>query len=268
MAIRHHLHVSAVTLLFTVIQLLISVSAVEFIFNGFDFSDLLIYGNATLDSSILTLTKASNLSVGRALFPFKIPTRKNPNSSLLFPFFTSFIFSIAPVPNYQPGHGLVFIFTPHTGIYGVSSSQHLGLFNRTNDGDPNNHLFGIEFDLFQNQEFSDIDNNHVGIDLNSLRSTTAKTAGYWDDDSFKRLTLNNGVNYQIWIDYSDSQLNVTMALAGTKRPRQPLITTSLDLSDVLLDEIAVRSASVIPSVRFSLEICICLPVLVQYFLRR
>ncbi|XP_043688518.1 L-type lectin-domain containing receptor kinase VII.1-like isoform X2 [Telopea speciosissima] len=51
--------------------------------------------------------------------------------------------------------------------------------------------------------------------------------------------MNNGVNYQVWIDYSDSQLNVTMARAGTKRPRKPLISTPLNLSDVLLDEMYV-----------------------------
>ncbi|XP_042519670.1 L-type lectin-domain containing receptor kinase VII.1-like [Macadamia integrifolia] len=244
MAIRHQFFVLLLITLF-----LIPVFAVDFIFNGFDSSDLLIYGNTTLESRILTLTKPSNLSLGRALYPSKIPTRGYPNSSLLLPFFTSFIFSIAPIPNYQPGHGLVFIMTPQTGIQGVSSSQHLGLFNRTNDGDSSNHVFGIEFDVFQNQEFNDINNNHVGFDLNSLTSSTAQPAGFWEDghdtssSSFKGLTLNNGVNYQVWIDYSGSHLNVTMARAGTKRPQRPLISTSLNLSDVLLDEMYVGFAA-------------------------
>ncbi|KAF8413872.1 hypothetical protein HHK36_001866 [Tetracentron sinense] len=237
--IIHPLHL---LLLLIKILLFRSIFALDFVFNGFDSSDLLIYGNATLESRVLTVTNDTTFSIGRALYQSKIPT-KSPNSSAVLPFSTSFIFSIAPSKskNILPGHGLVFIFVPSTGIDGSSSAQHLGLFNRTNDGDSNNHVFGIEFDVFENQEFNDRSDNHVGIDVNSLTSVTAEDAGYWpdDDDSFEELSLNNGVNYQVWIDYLDSQLNVTMAPVGLRRPRQPLMAVDLNLSDVLLEEMYV-----------------------------
>lgn len=158
---------------------------------------------------------------------------------------------MAPYRNILPGHGLVFIVVSKTGIDGVSSSQNLGFLNRTNDGNPNNHVFGVEFDVFKNQEFDDIDDNHVGINLNSLKSTVAHSAGYWQDDrsgaaddkSLKKLKLNNGENYQVWIDYSDSFMNVTMARVGMKRPSNPLLSVPLNLSDIFEDEMYIGFTS-------------------------
>lgn len=159
---------------------------------------------------------------------------------------------MAPYKNILPGHGLVFIVVPKTGIDGVSSSQNLGFLNRTNDGNPNNSVFGVEFDVFKNQEFDDIDDNHVGINLNSLKSTAAHAAGYWQDDSngaaadeksFKKLKLNSGENYQVWIEYSDSYMNVTMARVGMKRPISPLLIVSLNLSDIFEDEMYIGFTS-------------------------
>lgn len=130
---------------------------------------------------------------------------------------------------------------PRVGVEGASSAQNLGLFNFTNNGDPNNHVFGVEFDVFKNEEFGDINNNHVGVDVNSLASVQAHEAGYWPEDgnSFERLALNNGKNYQVWIDYADGTVNVTMAPVGTKRPSAPLLSVALNLSQVFEDEMYV-----------------------------
>ncbi|KAF9610831.1 hypothetical protein IFM89_025197 [Coptis chinensis] len=235
------LHPYFILLLLVQIPSLQFSSATEFVFNRFNSTDLLFFGNATLSSNILSLTAESSFSIGRVLYPTKIHTR-SPNSTNLLPFSTSFIFSIARIKNTLPGHGLVFVFTPHTGIQGTSSAQHLGLFNWTNNGDHNNHVFGIEFDVFKNQEFNDINENHVGVDVNSLTSLAAEPAGYWSDKkegSFEDLVLNNGVNYQVWIDYLNFQLSVTMAPAGKKKPRKALLNVSIDLSEVFLDEMYV-----------------------------
>ncbi|KAF1882013.1 hypothetical protein Lal_00038656 [Lupinus albus] len=153
---------------------------------------------------------------------------------------------MAPFANTLPGHGLVFIFTPVTGIQGTSSAQNLGLFNLTNNGNDSNHVFGVEFDVFMNQEFDDVNANHVGIDINSLTSSVSHDAGYWksnDEKSFKELELNNGENYQVWIDYEDSLINVTMAVVGMRRPLRPLLNVSLNLSQVFMDEMFVGFTS-------------------------
>ncbi|CAL1372782.1 unnamed protein product [Linum trigynum] len=234
--------------LFLLLLLLLSqpTSAIDFIFNQFNStnssSSLSLYGSAAVESRILTLTNSTAFTIGRVLYPQKIRT-KTPNSSHVISFSTSFIFAMAPYKNTLPGHGLVFLFVPFAGIAGASSSQNLGFLNRTNDNDPNAHIFGVEFDVFSNQEFNDINDNHVGIDLNSLTSRFAHEAGYWPDSSaagkFEPLKLNNGGNYQVWIDYAEGSMNVTMARAGAKRPRRPLLNVSVDLSEVFEDEMYV-----------------------------
>lgn len=95
--------------------------------------------------------------------------------------------------------------------------------------------------MFKNEEFGDINNNHVGVDVDSLASVQAHEAGYWPEDgnSFERLALNNGKNYQVWIDYADGTVNVTMAPVGTKRPNAPLLSVALNLSQVFEDEMYV-----------------------------
>lgn len=111
--------------------------------------------------------------------------------------------------------------------------------NFTNNGNSTNHVLAIEFDVFKNQEFNDINDNHVGVDNNSLTSTASYEAGYWKgkgNDSFKKLKLNNGVNYQVWIDCGNSSINITMAKVGKSKPLRPLINNDIDLSSVFLDE--------------------------------
>ncbi|KAK4797935.1 hypothetical protein SAY86_030261 [Trapa natans] len=235
-------HLSLPTLFLSLALLFQLTASLDFVLNGFNFSDVLLYGNATVASRVLTLTNRTAFSIGRALYSARIPT-KDPFTSYVYPFSTSFIFAMAPYRGVLPGHGMVFIFAPATGIDGAASTQNLGFLNRTLDGDSDNHLFGVEFDIFRNEEFADNDDNHVGIDVNSLTSISSHTAGYWPPEgtslSFRTLKLNNGKNYQAWIDYSGSVLNVTIAPAGSRRPARALISIPLDLSEVFLDEMYV-----------------------------
>ncbi|GMH19052.1 hypothetical protein Nepgr_020893 [Nepenthes gracilis] len=43
-----------------------------------------------------------------------------------------------------------------------------GLLNASDNGNFTDHVFAVEFDTFRDLEFDDINDNHVGIDLNSL----------------------------------------------------------------------------------------------------
>ncbi|KAL3519765.1 hypothetical protein ACH5RR_017914 [Cinchona calisaya] len=209
-----------------------SILAIDFVYNSFNSSSISLYGNATIESNILTLTNDTSFSIGRALYPSKIVTKQE-NSSHVIPFSTSFIFAMAPNKEYRPG------------IEGTESSQNLGLLNLTNNGDPDNHLFGVEFDVFKNEEFKDISDNHVGLDINSLVSEVAHDAGYWpdDDQAFIPLKMNSGKIYQVWIDYADFQINVTMAPVGIIRPKRPLLNVQLNLSQVFQDEMYVGFTS-------------------------
>ncbi|KAJ0668629.1 putative protein kinase RLK-Pelle-L-LEC family [Helianthus annuus] len=212
-------------------------SAVDFLLNSFNSTTISLYGNATIQSNILTLTNATPVQIGRALYPHKIPTK---NNSTLIPFSTSFIFSMAPTRHLLPGHGFVFLFTPVTGIQNANAAQNLGLFSRTVDGNSSNHVFGVEFDVFRNEEFGDINDNHVGIDVNSLSSVNASEAGvYGDEEGFKVLRMNDGGNYQVWIDFDGFVVNVSLDRVGGKKPTRCLMKVPLDLSGVFEDEMYV-----------------------------
>ncbi|KAK9213279.1 hypothetical protein WN943_002666 [Citrus x changshan-huyou] len=130
-------------LLFLTIGLVESTGALKFAFDGFNTSKLLLYGNAKLDSGAISLTQDTTFSIERALYHAKIPL-KHTNSSTVRSFETSFTFSITPYKGQRPGHGLVFIFVPSAGIQGAAASQYLGFLNRTNDGNMNNNVFGID----------------------------------------------------------------------------------------------------------------------------
>ncbi|GFS46355.1 concanavalin A-like lectin protein kinase family protein [Actinidia rufa] len=216
--------------------------AFEFLFNGFEPSNISLYGIAKIESKIISLTNQTSFSIGRALYSSKIQT-KDPNSSLVLPFSTSFIFfhGSKQGDSARPWHSLP-ICALQRHPKRATASQNLGFLNRTNDQDPQNPVFGIEFDVFENEEFSDINSNHVGINLNSLTSTFSHEAGYYtgnENESFRGLELNNGKNYQAWIDYADFNINVTMALAGMERPIRPLMNFPLNLSQVLGEEMYV-----------------------------
>ncbi|KAK0588902.1 hypothetical protein LWI29_006856 [Acer saccharum] len=229
-----------ILLLVVILSNLNSISCLEFVFNtNFNSTNIHTYGNATIENSIVSLTNQTFFTIGRALYPSKITTKQH-NSANPLPFSTSFIFSISPYKNFLPGHGLAFAFFPFAGIAGTSSTEYLGLFNLTNNGNSENHVLAVVFDVIEDTIFNDTKENYVGLDVNSITSIASSVAGFWtDDNKFKELKLNNGVNYQAWIDYEDSRINVTMAKAGETRPSRPLISEFLDLSGVLLDEMYV-----------------------------
>ncbi|VVB07409.1 unnamed protein product [Arabis nemorensis] len=125
---------------------------------------------------------------------------------------------MSPYRNILHGHGFAFVFLLSLATSTADSAQHLGIFNFTNNGDPNNPIFGVEFDVFANQEFNDINDNHVGVDVNSLTSVSSAVAEFYDGQRFTELRLNSGDNYQAWIEFNGSAINVTIARASSMKP--------------------------------------------------
>ncbi|XP_057847606.2 L-type lectin-domain containing receptor kinase SIT2 [Cryptomeria japonica] len=215
---------------------LVAQAPTNFTFNQFNASTLELFGNASVQSTAISLNSPSHFSIGRAFYPGSL------NST--FSFSTTFVFSIVPSSDTDSGHGLAFIMTPHKSPEGFISAQYLGLIsNISSMGEASDHLFAVEFDTTKNVEFGDINDNHVGVDLNSLVSLQAKSAGYWtDNNQFKDLDLNNGQNIQAWIDYDhlQNEVNVTIAEPGSHRPEKPLINAkNLSLSNIFQEEIYV-----------------------------
>ncbi|KAJ4715236.1 Lectin-receptor kinase [Melia azedarach] len=219
----------------------------EFVYHGF-YQDPQLRRDglaAVQGSGLLQLTNTVDASqkAGHAFYPF--PIKFNTSSSQSLSFSTSFVFSIVPQYPNLGGHGMAFVISPSMDFSNRVSlpSQFLGLFNRSSEGNSTNHILAIELDIIQSNEFNDIDNNHVGIDVNSLISVASATAAYFSDEEGINKTLNliSGDRMQIWIEYraDDKLLNVTLAPITISKPSRPLLSTSIDLSQIFLDTMYV-----------------------------
>ncbi|XP_062003859.1 L-type lectin-domain containing receptor kinase IV.1-like [Rosa rugosa] len=183
---------------------------------------------------LLKLTKPTKQSSGHAFYPNPV-TFKNSENDSTFSFSTNFIFAIQPEYTTSGGDGMAFVIAPTRGLPEALPIQYLGLFNVSNNGNLNNHVFAVELDTIQNPEFSDINENHVGIDINGLHSVKAAPAGYFDGQ-LKNLTLISGKEMRVWVEYDGTkkQIEVTMApiAVATKSPT-PLLSLKYDLSPIL-----------------------------------
>lgn len=217
--------------------------------NGFNF----IFQDSQLDGvkeiqpqgNIIHTNETLMNGVGHTFYsqPFNF---KNLSSGEAYSFSTSFIFGIIPENPKYTFHGMTFAITPSKAVIDASSSQHLGLFNRTNDGNASNHVVAIELDTFKNLELSDIDSNHIGLDINSIVSVFATTAGFYTDNGvFENLTLASSQPIRAWIEYDGvkKELNVTVAPLHNKKPKKPLVSLQKDLSPYLLEQMFVGFTS-------------------------
>lgn len=144
--------------------------------------------------------------------------------------------------------------SPTTDFRRAQPSVYLGLFNDSTSSlksnhtiNKANHIFAIELDAVKNVEVEDIDNNHVGIDVNSLISYDSASAKYYSDveKQNKTMLLTSGKAMQVWIEYEHSEMlvNVTLAPFNHPKPSKCLLSKYYNLSDVLLDSMFVGFSS-------------------------
>lgn len=209
----------------------------DFIFNGFKQpnTNLSLSGTAKVDKhGILQLTNNTGRLMGHALFPAPIQF-KNSDSGPVMSFSTCFVFNIVPEYPRLGGHGLAFTVSPSQDfIKSALPSQYLGLLNATEVGNFSNHLFAVEFDTVQDFEFGDINDNHVGININSLVSNKSAKVAYFSDDLVEQdLNLKSGRTIVAWIEYDSIKnlVNVTLSPSFSK-PRLPIISYHLDLTPI------------------------------------
>ncbi|XP_039052563.1 L-type lectin-domain containing receptor kinase SIT2-like [Hibiscus syriacus] len=223
----------------------------QFVFNGFNGSNLHLNGIAEIQpNGLLQLTNTSKRQIGHAFFPS--PLKFNKSSTNIFDslsFSTNFVFAIVPAEETNPrvGHGIAFTISPTMELPGAAPTQYLGLFNSSTNGLSSNHVFAVELDAVPTTEFGDISGSHVGIDVNNLRSLVSAPPTFFADGEGenKSLDLLTGNPMQLWIDYEEDNklLNVTLAPTPSNKPSRPLLSTSVDLSTVLLDSMYVGFSS-------------------------
>ncbi|KAH1066895.1 hypothetical protein J1N35_031882 [Gossypium stocksii] len=243
--------------LVAVISMAKAQEAEEFIYNhGFRDAKLQLDGSANIRSNgLLQLTNNLKLLKGHAFYPspinFNVSSSSSSAGSLSFS--TNFVIAIVPGSEESSGHGLAFVISESTDFSHAQAVQFLGLVNESNNGNSSNHFFAVEFDTILSVDLGDIDDNHVGIDLNGVKSNKSVPAGYFSNEERKNtsLVLKDGHPIQVWIDYNGEEelLNVTLAPDKTPKPDQPLLSTSIDLSGILKDVMYVGFSAATGSIQ-------------------
>ncbi|KAJ4812440.1 Concanavalin A-like lectin protein kinase family protein [Rhynchospora pubera] len=223
----------------------------EFTFNGFAGANLTLDGVAYIESNgLLRLTNDTFQMKGHAFHPSPIRFGSTTSS-----FSTTFVFAIISEYLDLSGHGIAFFISPSKNLSSALPSQYLGLLNIQNNGNLTNHIFAVELDTIYSSEFQDINDNHVGIDINSLRSSRSYFAGYYADDSgaFQNLSLYSRKAMQVWVEYDsqETQINVTLSSVGKSKPIKPLLSYTYNLSTILNDSMYVGFSSSTGSVHTS-----------------
>jgi len=211
----------------------------QFIYSGFSRSYLSLDGAATITpDGVLELTNHTVHIKGHAFYPTPWRFRKSPGE-VVQSFSVTFVFGMIPIYSDHCTDGMTFLIYPTQDFSGAQTSQYLGLLNKTSDGNKNNHIFAVELDSSQNTEFNDIDDNHIGININSLTSNKSGSAAFYDDNSgmFKNISMVSRKEMQVWVDYDGetTQINVTLAPLRLPKPSRPLLSATYNLSTVLED---------------------------------
>ncbi|XP_078153969.1 L-type lectin-domain containing receptor kinase SIT2-like [Carex rostrata] len=215
---------------------------VEFTFNGFAGANLTLDGEAYIETNgLLRLTNDTAEINGHAFYPSSICFGRTTSS-----FSTAFVFAIISKDLDLSSDGMAFFISPSKNLSAAMQGQYLGLFNYQNNGNPTNHIFSVELDTVHNPEY-DINNNHVGIDINSLKSSQSASAAYYADDSgaFQNLSLTSRKAIQAWVEYEsqETQITVTLSPIRKSKPKKPLLSYKFNLSTVLNDFMYVGFSS-------------------------
>jgi hypothetical protein len=174
-------------------------------------------------SKIVTLYNNS----GRIFF--KTPFKLWDDNEKLASFNTSFLVNVFRLNNGEtPGEGLAFIIAPSLTIPLNSSGGYLGLTNATTDGNVTNRFVAVELDTVK-QDF-DINNNHMGLDINSVHSNVSVPLDF-------EIAPNGTKFYVLWIEYDGDRRNIDVYMAEqpsrdlpiVKKPVKPVLNSSLDL---------------------------------------
>ncbi|KAA3464893.1 L-type lectin-domain containing receptor kinase S.4-like [Gossypium australe] len=226
--------------LLTLIPLLLSSSSSQptatLFFPGFKSpnlsTNLTLTGSAEIQANgILKLTNDTSRLQGHAFCssPFRF---KNSSNGQAFSFSTTFAMAIVPEYPKLGGHGLAFTIAASKDLKALPS-RYLGILNATNLGNSSGYLVAVEFDTVQDFEFQDINDNHVGIDINSLNSTASVPAGYYIDGVGlvkQNVSLKSGETILVWIEYDSVEklVNVTIS-SSSKKPSLPILSFKVDL---------------------------------------
>ncbi|CAN8277865.1 unnamed protein product [Cochlearia groenlandica] len=214
---------------FHLISLSTSSKDTSFVFNGFRQANLSLSGSASLHpNGLLELAKVSNYEMGQVFI-------NKPIDFKTLSFSTHFVCALVTKPGFEGGHDIAFVISPYVDFTRAQPARFMGVFNASSNGSSaSSQVFAVELDTVENDDFYDMNNNHVGIDVNTPISVESASAYYFSETEHKNVSLNisSGDPIQVWIDYEGNVLNVSLAPLEAKKPSRPLISRHINLSEM------------------------------------
>ena len=139
---------------------------------------------------------------GRAFYwkPFRLWSRSKNLTTANFN--TTFVLRISPRTT-PGGEGLSFILAADTTLPQNSEGQWLGIVNASTNGSPEANVVAVEFDTRKSYP-EDIDNNHVGLDVNTIYSEpqvslTNLSVNLSSDSDIKATVQYDGKNMTVYV---------------------------------------------------------------------
>ncbi|CAH8360917.1 unnamed protein product [Eruca vesicaria subsp. sativa] len=195
--------------------------------------NLTLYGDAFFRGHTISLThqqpcfptpsppNCSSSGLGRALYVYPIKFLE-PSTNTTASFSCRFSFTIISSLSCPFGDGFAFLITSNAESF-TFSNGFLGLPDPVLD--PHGSFIAVEFDTSFDPSHGDINDNHVGIDVNSVVSVASV------DAVSKGIDLKSGREMNVWIEYSDV-LKLMRVWVGYSRvkPKKPVLSARVDLA--------------------------------------
>ncbi|XP_057867914.2 L-type lectin-domain containing receptor kinase IX.1-like [Cryptomeria japonica] len=244
-------HLPAFLFLFCVASLNVSSHAGNLSFAFPPLTDIKLENDAYAQRDKLQLTRneaSGDLynSSGWVVYNKSIPLWDN-SSRALSKFSTHFQFIIGKSNDNQNdyGDGLAFFLAPFEleppeNPYGGG----LGLFNATTFGGSFYQMVAVEFDTYMNGW--DPDDNHVGINVNSIFSKVyVSLSNITIISRSSAQNLKNGERWDAWVDYDGGEKRMQVFLlynstnTNFSKPKSPLLSYDIDLRDFLPENVEI-----------------------------
>jgi serine/threonine protein kinase len=225
---------AATSVILAVLWALALVQSLDFQFPNFTESDrdqlILTPDISNIAHTAIQVTPDSNgfsmvNRAGRVLYrwPFRLWSNGGKNAS----FNTTFVLNIKR-QTASSGEGLAFILTADRDVPDGSKGQWLGIVNSTLNGSKEARTVAVEFDTGQSFP-DDLDDNHIGLDVNSVYSRTSVSL------NDRGIYLSKGKDVTVDVRYDGKNLTVFV----DKDMKNPVISEHLNLSDYLPENVYV-----------------------------
>ncbi|KAL5207577.1 hypothetical protein ABZP36_032012 [Zizania latifolia] len=153
------------------------------------------------------------------------------------------------------GEGLAFVIAATydqespPGSYG----EFLGLTNASTDGKATNRFVAVEMDSVK-QPY-DIDDNHVGLDINGVHSITSTSlTPIGIELAPQNTTSTHDGSFFVWVEYNGTTRHVWVYMAkNNRKPSVPVLNSSLDLPTILIGKEAYFGFSASTGLRYQLN---------------